>query len=506
MIDVAELRASRVEQVELFEDRARITRAIDIPAGSSTVILDDLSPLVSEGRLGFDGDAEVLQVDIEREHRTRAATDSVTARNLHARCEALRAQLAAQGPSRVRSSDAAARASSVSATAYAWTGRALLAGQDGRAWIAGLQALENASLERALASAGAEVELERLGEELAFQEACLEHAREASAEHRSRMTLCVHGPAAGVLRVRYTIACALWRPVHRAYLQGEGVEWEAGAMCWNATGEDWRGVRLVCSTERPGEAAKPPILQDDTLRAHTRAHEIFVEARDEQIQVAREAGSRESSEILGVDDGGSARVYEAEETVDLPSDSRPVHVTLEQWSNPAESLWTVLPERDPALVLQSHQVNASAQPLLAGPVTLFRSGAAIGRATIGLVPAGERFTLGWGANELVVVSRRCDREMQTKAVTGRQSLHYSVESRIANLGDTPVEMQVRERIPVSELKEVEVTSPKANPTLSEGPDVDGMCTWMLRLDGHSERSVSLKFCIRAPSKVVLPEG
>ena len=49
----------------------------------------------------------------------------------------------------------------------------------------------------------------------------------------------------------YMVPCALWRPIHRATLDGGSLLFECEAAVWQATGEDWREVALSFSTARP---------------------------------------------------------------------------------------------------------------------------------------------------------------------------------------------------------------------------------------------------------------
>src|SRR5262249_22317680 len=72
------------------------------------------------------------------------------------------------------------------------------------------------------------------------------------------------------LTVEYVVPCACWRPYHTATLTGTEVELATDACVWQATGEDWRAVRLRFSTERPSLGTSPPALHDDLLRVQAK--------------------------------------------------------------------------------------------------------------------------------------------------------------------------------------------------------------------------------------------
>lgn len=499
---------SRVSRVELFEDRAAVLREITLPTqpGRYTLRLGPISPLARESSLAVDDSAAFIVEDL-RVHRRllhQADADQALAAVLEdERADADRAAREAED-ARNQAEEAGDRALKIVRTARAWTPHTLLSAEDPAPWIAQVRAMSEAALTERLR----EVELRQTAyaqrQEAEWARRRLSVARQGSNRWEATVQIQVLVREPGVLKLRYTIPCAVWRPVHRAELVGEELRWELGAMAWNATGEDWRGVTLVCSTARPGDNPTPPQLTEETLSSQKRAKEVVVEAREEEIHVAREGGAKVSSEVLGVDDGGEARSFTALQPVDLPSDGRPVHVTLDRWSSPARRSWLGLPERSGAVVLRSNQNNAGSRPILAGPVVLVRDSGVVGRGKVGFVPPGEPFALGWGNHDGVRLSRRQDQKVDTTLITGKQTHDFTVTLRATNLSDEAVSVELRERLPVSELKEVKVQPPKATPALSSGPDEDGFCTWKLNLEPRSTLALELSYQVIAASNIQLP--
>jgi uncharacterized protein (TIGR02231 family) len=494
--------------VELFEDRASVTRRVALPGpGRHVVAIEGISPLVSEHALEFAG-AVVEEAWVARERISRADADPTLARDLEAICEALRRPARAAEDAARRAEERVARLSTAERSTLAWLPRGL-AGDAAEAWLDALRVLGDGRVEAVQASLDRQLDVELRREELRQAEARLDEARVGTATWRARLGLRILvGAGQTELRVRYTIPCALWRPLHRAVLRPPEaggpwrVAWEVGAMAWNATGEDWTRVALVCSTARPGGFATPPVLTDDLVHPRKREREVVVEAREEVVQVARdgEAAPR-ATELPGVDDGGEPRTFTAPAPVDLPSDGNPVHVRLEDWESDAQVGWLAHPERSSQFVLRSRQVNLGSRPLLAGPVELLRAGDggqhAVGRGRVGLVPSGEPFALGWGSHDAVRVTRRADHKADRSLVRGYQTHRFAVTLRVAHLGDEPVTVELRERIPVSEIADVRVTA-------SEVADADGLCTWRLDLAPRATRTLVLNYTVEAPASVRLP--
>lgn len=501
-----------VERVELFEDRAAITRRIALPtaAGRHVLRVDGVSPLVRDGQLVFPG-AEVVveEARVERWRTTRSEADPQLARDLDAKWRAAKEALRRAEDGSRRAEEAASRARAALEAGLAW-GPRLLASGDPESAASAVRGLSEALTDARLVAAERAIAVQLLRDEAQLLEGRLVAARAGSPAWTCALVVRVQTPG-GVpsFAVRYTVPCALWRPVHRATLKspggGEGrVSWELGAMCWNATGEAWKGVSVVCSTARPGGHADPPVLTDDLLAVRSRDREVVVEAREESIQVAREGEAVQASEVPGVDDGGEPRTFTVPHPVDLPSDGRPVHVRLEGWEAPAKVRWMALPERSSQVVLRSTQPNAGTRPLLAGPVTLHRDAGAVGRGRVGFVGPGEPFAVGWGSHDAVRVTRKADQKVDRSRITSFQTWTFTVSLKVANLGDEAVPVEVKERLPVSEIAEVKVSPPTAMPPLDEGPDHDGLCAWRIVVEPGQVRTIELAYTVEAPASVRLP--
>lgn len=502
--------AGRVVRVELFEDRAAVTREVAVAEGRQQLRIGPLTPLVSERALSFPGGADVVveEARVERIGSTRTEADPATLRDLERRVREAEEAVGEARDAQKRSAGRLERAQALVETALVATPRALVELEPPEAWVEQVRELIARTTTAREEDVAARQAVQERAAERDKLRADLEAGRAGKPTVQGFLVVSVVAARAGSFSVRYTVPCAVWRPAHRAVLDGDQVRWEVRGICWNATGEDWSGVQLSCSTARPGDRAEAPTLTDDVLRTRRRPTEVVVEAREETVQVARERGTRAAREVPGVDDGGEPRTWLAPQPVDLASDGCPVVVTLEAWSTEARSRWVAMPERAAVAVRRTLQRNTGTRPLLAGPVELVAEAAgatvAIGRGRIDLVPPGEPFPLGWGSHDGLRLSRRVEHESSTAMITGRQRRETTVTVRVAHLGDEPCRLEIRERIPTSELKEVTVGSVRAEPALDAPMDGDGFCRWSLELAPGDIRKLELRYAIDAASNVRLP--
>lgn len=360
-------------------------------------------------------------------------------------------------------------------------------------------------------------ELARLGveEEEAKRELARRLERRASAERpdgsralRLELSLDVREGARGSfdLAVRYVVPNVSWRPRHRATLDeaGKKLELAARGTVWQNTGEDWAGVRLSLSTERPSLGASPPRLNTDWLRA-VRKGPLVVEARE---QVIEEAGVLDGERTLiedlpRIDDGGEARVIVVEEPTSIPSDGRPHTAELFGFSADVETSLVVTPELCLAALVRVVAVNTSGRPLLAGPVELVRGGGAVGRASIGFVAPGEKLVLGFGPDPAIAVHREIEPIKDESNLLGSwQTKTHDVVVKLSNLGPKPKRLRVEERVLVSEIEKVQSQVVLGKTSGNVGPDENGFVRWAVELAPYAKERLVLRVAIKRHSDVL----
>ena len=73
-----------------------------------------------------------------------------------------------------------------------------------------------------------------------------------------------------------------------------------------------------------------------------------------------------------------------------------------------------------------------------------------------------------------------------------------------NLGGEAVAVELKERIPMSEIGDVKVGRPTCSPPADHGPDVDGMLVWSLVVEPGGKREITIAHVVEAGSSVQLP--
>jgi uncharacterized protein (TIGR02231 family) len=509
-----------VVQVTVLEDRAQVVRRarVELPAGVSTLAIAGLAPVLSDKSLGATlagpGAASVPDVTLARRRMTDDAGIAASAE-----VAALRARLRELRQAHERLDGRAGQLGSERDQLAAIRGHTLAE-----------LAADVAHGRDATADARAALDqLDRRDGELRQQQVALAHEQALSGQRindvqrqlhalatsdrplRASATLMVTAAVAGSyeLRLTYVVPGACWRPAHTARLDGEDgaaatVHLASEAWVWQHTGEDWSGVELLLSTERASLGTEPPELSADELHLRRKEAGTVVAAREQVVEDTGGGGAK-AQEVPGIDDGGEVRVLRPAGMVDVPADGRPRRFALGGFSAPAELALVLMAERAPAAILRTTLANGSGRPLLAGPVDLIRRGGLAGRTTLRFVAAGARFELGGGPDPDLRVQRRHDsNELKAGllALAAWPATAHRVQLEISNLGPVARQLQVIERLPVSELDQVVIEPDAAATRPAAAADRDGLVRWTVSVPARGHAELALGWTLKRHPEVV----
>jgi uncharacterized protein (TIGR02231 family) len=498
-----------IAEVTVLEDRAAVTRrgTVKLAGGQQRVVIERVAPVLADKTLTATcTNARVLDVRCERyvaPWREGAPAEATTLREERTRLEAKLA--AARTRVQVARAESEALASLLAAALHDLAVAAARGVSSSATELAELDARDAAARARRV---DAELEAEDLA--LALDRLITRlHAAEAEAgEHAARIIIDViaDAPGDGALAVTYVVPGAAWRPFHRATLARDDgkLQLETTACVWQATGEDWTDVTLHCSLERPSLGVEPPDLVEDELRTRRKPESMIVEAREQEQQTTGQG----ASEVPGIDDGGLGTRLSAGR-VTVRADGTPHRVSVASFQTAAQVSLVAIPLKSPWVHVRARFVNPGPAPVLAGPVDLIMASGYVGRGELGFVAPGEKAYLGFGPDADLRVHRTETRERDDAGILGNWNVQtVRVAVRLSNLGTHKREITVTERIPISEVEQVEVHASAADAyMLDEGDEITqvtarafddrGLVTWAVELAPHGRRAVTLEYKVKS---------
>lgn len=455
-----------VRRVVLLEDRAQVERSaeVELPTGVGKLRFAGISVAAVERSLRVEvPGARVLEAKIVREWREKPkgglpADASELRKTVHALTRETQvyadeaARLAANRDLVMRARADLLREIN-EATGF---GRV-----DAKSWASQLESLTH--IEKTLDETGRALEVKQALTTTKLHQAQHALAVSEQADQTFDCALEIVIEANGgkaPLRATYLVPCALWRPAYRATLSGEQVQLECEAVVWQHTGEAWDDVELQFSTARPTLGTKPPQLEEDWLRLRPKQDlekkVVSVQVREEVIQNTGEGGATPSTEMPGLDDGGEAVLLTAPSRASVPSDGQPHRVPLSTFTSPAAIERVCPAELTPVVSLLAKFSNSGKHVLLAGPVDLLRSSGFVGRGQLKFAAVGETVALSFGSEDGMRVLRQSEQKTDEARLTGRRTTKTSVKLFLSNASRISARVVLEERVPVSEVKEVEV--------------------------------------------------
>jgi uncharacterized protein (TIGR02231 family) len=305
-----------------------------------------------------------------------------------------------------------------------------------------------------------------------------------------------------VVELTYVTRAAQWMPIYDARLEGEKLRLTSIALVRQGTGEDWNDVELIATTARPPLSEPLPELAAITVRGHARTEQRTIVSTGE---LEPRLGGVAEKRL----DAGDAEVeFRAPGKVTVPATNHPMRVELFEVELPSRARLETSPMARPVALLVADVENQSGRVLLPGRVNVFRGAAYAGQTELGFISAGERFRIPLGSDASVRIRREARALPEKQAmITGSTTHAYSCRTTLENLSSSPIELVVRDRLPVSRADEAVVRIGE----IERGVKIDdesGVYAVEVRLAPREKRELMTAFSITAPRgyKLRAPAG
>ena len=512
-----------IRDVTVYEDRALVTRAGDVPVpgGPSRVVLGGIPAAIQVASLRASIERKtgvrVVSVSTRTEERTTAARDTV--RSAEEAVEELERSLA-----RLHAKDAMLVAQEKMLRRYeAVAGRGL-------AEQATLGTLQDGALEQVTAffpgrAAAIAESRRRVSEEVKQLEEKLEDAsaglqkvstRQAKTVRFVTVDIAADAAATVPLALSYLVGDCGWQPRYDARLRAGTLRVTYQGEVRQKSGEDWTGVTMALSTARPALGAQRPrllplrmstVVSGPNTQRGVRGVLLAVpglgqadDATDGAPHIPPAPGA-EGDET--VSDSGTSVVFRVPGQADVPSDGRAHRVVVARFADPAPRLgYETVPKLMRYVYRRCDSSNQCEFPMLAGAVDIWRESGFVGTSHTDFVAPGRKLSLSLGIDENLKVKRVLDKRLSTtRAVSGKRVHRRAYDIELANYRSEATEVVVREHIPVSDVAEVTVRlDPRTTPT--DNLDAKrGFLTWKVTLEPDQKQRLHLEYEATVPKGV-----
>lgn len=194
--------------------------------------------------------------------------------------------------------------------------------------------------------------------------------------------------------------------------------------------------------------------------------------------------------------------FEADGLVEVPSDARPQRIRLLAKAAKSRMALRCVPLEDERVFREVEIENPLQAPLLPGPVDVFMDGALLITSAIQATDRGGAIRFGLGEEQRVRVARNVRAREETKGVFGgKTAMDHDVSLEAASSLAGDIELELVDRIPVSEDKEivVELLASEPKPERYNQHDrqhhLDGGLRWKLALKAGATAAVKFTYRI-----------
>ncbi len=297
----------------------------------------------------------------------------------------------------------------------------------------------------------------------------------------------------GAVQISYAVKNGSWKPEYAVHADPGRKEMriEATAVARQATGTDWEAEELLVATGRPGFGIHAPELSPWYIGLPRYRGSVMME-KSALMSAAPEADAVDQDFETEVKATAASYVMGAAGSVTLPGDGTPTSIILQKKTMEAAIERLTCPRIDKSAFLRAQAVWNGSAPILAGAYSAYVDGEFMGRGTIRQAQPGEKIGIDLGRDEGMKVERT-EKVFHEKTLTGKDRTTYTCSVIIRNTRSHPVEITLKDQIPVSQDEAVKAELVESNPKTV--PDKDGILAWKLDCAPGAVRTVTFAFTV-----------
>lgn len=527
---------SRADAVTVFLSGAEVTRTakVRIDKGEHTIVFDDIPASAVAGSIRVEGKAtgklDIGSVDTQRKLLSRAEGQAagIERKKLEDEAEALRDQKdVIQTQIQAAETQRALIANLVQLPLRPAPAGSTNAGED---WSRILSIIPQVSVESGKLLLDAQIKARDLDRKLEDIDKKLGALAPAKTEQTEvKVNVDAGSPLEADLTVRYQIADAQWVPIYDARLftgtktTPPTLSLTRRAAVSQRSGETWENVALQLSTARPSEGASAPMIDTQTVgfepefkppvpvpmaaapaTANLKLGRDAVEgvgdadvtsqdALEQKIPIQEQQAILTSAPLDATYAAGKA-------TIDGTGETKRVVLSTEE-IEPKIAIRTV-PRMDANAFIYAKLKLAKGSPLLPGKAYLFRDGTFVGTGDLPLLPAGGEHALGFGIDDLVKVKFAVIEEKrgETGIISTSRIDNRSFRVTVKNLHERAVDLEVLDRIPVSQNQDIKVEyTGKSTPTKQNTEDKRGVLSFESPIEADEEKVLEYGYRVAWPA-------
>lgn len=301
-----------------------------------------------------------------------------------------------------------------------------------------------------------------------------------------------------------------WQPVYDLHLDRANTDpelrLERVAVVRQNTGEDWQGVDLTLSSARPAAQTAPAILYPWLRRIYDQAPMMEMSRQAAPAMIEADAAYGAKAGFVEAGQQGDIAIWHYGLPVDIRDGVASLHLKLGAEALSADITAEAVPQIDAQAYLVAASTNNSPQPLLPGPVSLWRDGAMVGRETMPMTAPGAALRLGFGPIDGLRASAITpEKSAGENGLISRENRETEETLlRVENQTGRDWPLRILARVPYSEQDALEISyNASPAPDQTNADDQRGILAWNSPLRAGQTREITLRTTLSWPLDQIL---
>ena len=327
--------------------------------------------------------------------------------------------------------------------------------------------------------------------------------------------------ASATFKLTYIVPNSKWTPTYDLRVKNltDPLSMQMKASVSQASGEDWKDVKLTLSTANPTENGSKPTIKTWFLQP----------IQPKEIPVAYSTESQLSGKVAGVNADAKQKkerpnapppaaepaftpqvvekqqvtstTFDIEQRYSITRNGKANVVDIKNLTIPATYEHYIAPKIDGDAFLTAKVLEWEQYGLLSGEAHLFLEGIFTGKMHLNTKNTSDTLTISLGRDKNVVVTRTKLKDFtKTKFLSDRRSDSRAFEIVVKNKRTVPLSILIEDQIPVSTDKAIEVEKDANNAEIDE---LMGKLSWKLKVLAGKEAKVKFNYTVRYPKEMRL---
>jgi uncharacterized protein (TIGR02231 family) len=310
--------------------------------------------------------------------------------------------------------------------------------------------------------------------------------------------------------IEYSTNDAQWRWVYEARLDTGTKRVSLGrhASVEQSTGEDWQNASLTLTTAQPSQNAMTPQVASLFLDLQ---HEEEADLRRDRYSMRPASSAPSVEEVVVTGSNVRANVVSTEYLADyqipgrvtLDSDGEPRLYPIGEEAMDVDLTARVIPSASRSAYLEALFTFKGDVPMQGGEVQLYRDGAFVGLAQMGSLLPGAEARIPFGIDERIrVIVRDEPKQSGDQGIVSKHRVNeHKQRFEVTNYHAVPITVEIIDRVPVPENKDVRVDVLKGAtaPTEENVDGKAGVMLWRMSTQPRQSATVNHYYSVRYPA-------